>query len=210
MPEFILCILVTFLIYLCHYFFYPMQYSTLLQFYSIILSLPSVPLSVNPLSHLFRVFLRRCVFLNPVRQRVLSVLFVSLVNPPTEVCIPDLPINVVPLLRTSSTIICSLPDNTHIRINRSQVEVLHNFAMTDYSSQGKTRPFNPVDLNNCRSHQLYYTALSRSATAQGTLMLPSLNSTRSSPINSLKIQGGCSGYLQQEFRELETLDDITT
>ncbi|KAK0421550.1 hypothetical protein EV421DRAFT_1689000, partial [Armillaria borealis] len=25
-----------------------------------------------------------------------------------------------------------------------------------------------------------------------------------------KIQGGCSGYLRQEFRELELLDDITT
>ncbi|KAK0235583.1 hypothetical protein EDD85DRAFT_791055 [Armillaria nabsnona] len=73
----------------------------------------------------------------------------------------------------------SLPDDTHIRISRSQVEVLHNFAMTDYSSQG-------------------------------TLILPSLNGTRSLPIDAGKIQGGCSGYLRQEFRELETLNDITT
>ncbi|PBK62522.1 hypothetical protein ARMSODRAFT_895513 [Armillaria solidipes] len=143
-------------------------------------------------------------------QRMLSVLFVTLVNPPTKVKIPGLPVNVVPLLRTSITINCSLPDDTSIRISRSQVEILHNFAMTDYSSQGKTRPFNPVDLNNCRSHQSYYTALSRTATAAGTLILPSLNSARASPIDAQKIQGGCSGYLRQEFRELETLDDITT
>ncbi|PBL04252.1 hypothetical protein ARMGADRAFT_1070728 [Armillaria gallica] len=35
-------------------------------------------------------------------------------------------------------------------------------------------------------------------------------SNRSSPIDSKKIQGGCSGFLRQEFRELELLDDITT
>ncbi|KAK0442206.1 hypothetical protein EV421DRAFT_1711020, partial [Armillaria borealis] len=141
-------------------------------------------------------------------QRVLSVLFVSLVNLPTKVLIPGLPLNVIPLLRTSCTITCSLPDDMYVRLNRSQVEVLHNFAMMDYSSQGKTRPFNPVDLNNCRSHQSYYTALSRTATAEGTLILPSLKGARSSPVDAPKIQGGCSGYLQQEFRELETLDDI--
>ncbi|SJL13082.1 uncharacterized protein ARMOST_16519 [Armillaria ostoyae] len=143
-------------------------------------------------------------------QRILDVLFVTLINPPTEVRIPGLPLNVVPLLCTSSTITCSLPDDMTIRIARSQVEILHNFAMTDYSSQGKTRPFNPVDLNNCRSHQSYYTALSRTATAEGTLILLSLHSLRSSPVDAHKIQGGCSGYLRQEFRELETLDDITT
>ncbi|PBK79441.1 hypothetical protein ARMGADRAFT_950482, partial [Armillaria gallica] len=65
-------------------------------------------------------------------------------------------------------------------------------------------------LNNCRSHQSYYTALSRTATAAGTLTLPSIGSNQSSPIDSKKIQGGCSGFLQQEFRKLELLDDITT
>lgn len=143
-------------------------------------------------------------------QRMLSVLFVTLVKPPTKVKIPGLPVNVVPLLRTSVTINCSLPDDTSICISRSQVEILHNFTMTDYSSQGKTRPFNLVDLNNCQSHQSYYTALSRTATAAGTLILPSLKGARASPIDAQKIQGGCSGYLQQEFRELETLDNITT
>ncbi|KAK0480901.1 hypothetical protein IW261DRAFT_1309856, partial [Armillaria novae-zelandiae] len=81
--------------------------------------------------------------------------------------------------------------------------------MTDFASQGKTRPFNPIDLNNCRTHQAYYTALSRSATAAGTLILPALGQKNGSPIDPSKIQAGCSGRLHQEFRELEMLDDIT-
>ncbi|KAF8240421.1 hypothetical protein L208DRAFT_1233335, partial [Tricholoma matsutake] len=60
---------------------------------------------------------------------------------------------------------------------------------------------NVVDLSQCRSHQGYYTALSRSATAAGTLILSSFHPT--------KITGGASGALRQEFRELELLDNIT-
>ncbi|KAF8219038.1 hypothetical protein L208DRAFT_1213233, partial [Tricholoma matsutake] len=89
-----------------------------------------------------------------------------------------------------------------INISRSQVEVLPNFAMTDYTSQGKTRPFNVVDLSSARSHQSYYTALSRSASAAGTVILQGFD--------TYKITGGASGVLQQEFRELEMLDDMTT
>ncbi|KAF8223174.1 hypothetical protein L208DRAFT_1318338 [Tricholoma matsutake] len=74
--------------------------------------------------------------------------------------------------------------------------------MMDYASQGKTRPYNVVDLSQCCSHQGYYTALSRSATTAGTLILSSLHPT--------KITRGASGALRQEFRELELLDNITT
>jgi hypothetical protein len=73
--------------------------------------------------------------------------------------------------------------------------------MTDFASQGKTRPYNVSDLNNLRSHQSYYTALSRSATAEGTLILQGFDPRQ--------IVGGCSGALRQEFRELELLDDVT-
>jgi len=73
--------------------------------------------------------------------------------------------------------------------------------MTDFASQGKTRPFNPVDLNNCRSHQAYYTALSRSASAAGTIILQGFDAR--------KITGKASGALRQEFRDLELLDEIT-
>ncbi|KAF8643545.1 hypothetical protein AX14_009534 [Amanita brunnescens Koide BX004] len=73
--------------------------------------------------------------------------------------------------------------------------------MTDFASQGKTRPYNPVDLNNCRSHQAYYTALSRSASADGTVILQGFEPK--------KITGKASGALRQEFRDLELLDEIT-
>ncbi|EDQ98165.1 uncharacterized protein LACBIDRAFT_309582 [Laccaria bicolor S238N-H82] len=76
-----------------------------------------------------------------------------------------------------------------------------NFAMTDYASQGKTHPFNVVDLNSCCNHLSYYTALSRSATCEGTVIVQGFDPS--------KITCGASGYLRQEFRELELLDDIT-
>ena len=134
-------------------------------------------------------------------QLMIDTLFLELKNPPTSIQIDDLEENVVPMICSSNTITCSLPDDTKINICRTQVEVLPNFAMTDFASQGKTRPFNPVDLNNCRSHQAFYTALSRSASAAGTIILQGFDSK--------KITGKASGALRQEFRDLELLDEIT-
>ena len=133
-------------------------------------------------------------------QCMLDTLFVKLVNPPQTMQLDNLPENVVPLTRTSTNTQC-LPNDATVNISRSQVEVLPNFAMTDYTSQGKTRIFNVVDLSNARSHQSYYTALSRSALAAGTVILQGFD--------TYKITGGASGVLRQEFRELEILDDIT-
>ena len=134
-------------------------------------------------------------------QVMLETLFVKLQNPPTEIQIEGLPKNTVPLTYSTNNITCSLPDDSKIQIARTQVEVLPNFAMTDYASQGKTRPHNPVDVNNCRSHQAYYTALSRSATAAGTVILQGFDHR--------KITGKASGALRQEFRDLELLDEIS-
>jgi hypothetical protein len=94
-----------------------------------------------------------------------------------------------------------LPDDTHINISQNQVEVLPNFAMTDYASQGKTWLQNVVDLGHSETHQAYYTALSRGSTAAGTLIF--------SGFHPHKIQGEGSGALRQEFHELEMLDTIT-
>jgi hypothetical protein len=132
---------------------------------------------------------------------MLDTLFVTLLNPPQIVKIDGLPPKVVPLMRTSTQTTCMLPDDTSINTNRNQVEVLPNFAMTDYLSQGKTRPHNVVDLNNSRSHQFYYTALSHSASAAGTLIVQGFDAK--------KITGGASGALHQEFWELELLNEIT-
>ena len=117
---------------------------------------------------------------------VLDILFIELANPPSPVKLGGLPLNVVPLVRTSVVTNCKLPDDTSITISRSQ---------------SKTHLVNVVHLCQCRTHQAYYTALSRSATAEGTLILTSFHPS--------KIIRGASGALRQEFQELELLDNIT-
>ena len=84
---------------------------------------------------------------------------------------------------------------------RQQVNVLPNFAMTDYASQGKTWPYNVVNLSHCKNFQSIYTCLSRSSSTAGTIILQGFNSS--------KITRGLSGHLRQEFRELNLLNDIT-
>ncbi|KAF9540239.1 hypothetical protein CPC08DRAFT_650979 [Agrocybe pediades] len=140
-------------------------------------------------------------YVGPHGQPCLDTLYVKLSNPPRDINIPGLETNVVPIPKSGTVVTCKLPDDSTIRINRTQICVLPNFAMTDYASQGKTRPFNVVDLGHCRSHQSYYTCLSRSGSAGGTLILQGFD-TR-------KIMSGISGHLRQEFRELEMLNDIT-
>ncbi|KIM72209.1 hypothetical protein PILCRDRAFT_82085 [Piloderma croceum F 1598] len=137
----------------------------------------------------------------PEGQTVLDTLFVRLENPPKTVKLEGLPENVVPITRHTTATICFLPNDEEISLSREQVLVLPNFGMTDYASQGRTRQKNPVDLNSCRTHQSYYTCLSRSATAEGTIIVQGFDPR--------VITGGASGYLRQEFRELELLDEIT-
>src|SRR6267154_144103 len=134
-------------------------------------------------------------------QLVLDTLFIKLDKPAKTVKIDGLPENVIPITRGSKNIECTFSSDLKEYIHRSQVWVLLNFSMTDYTSQGKTRPKNPVYLSNCRSHQSYYTSLSRSATASGTVIVQSFSPRL--------ITCGASGYLRQEFRELEILDEIT-
>ncbi|KAI0770841.1 hypothetical protein BC629DRAFT_1292002, partial [Irpex lacteus] len=101
----------------------------------------------------------------------LNTLFVRLSNPATDVYLPDLPTNVVPI--TPGTVYFNVPidKKTSLRICRSQVQVLPNFAMTDFACQGRTRPYNVVDLRDCRSHMSMYTMLSRGSSLSGTLIL---------------------------------------
>jgi len=137
----------------------------------------------------------------PHGKQVLDTLFIELDKPPRLIQIPGLPDNVVPIVKDKRTIQCIFPSDDKVSIERQQVWVLPNFAMTDYASQGKTRPHNVVHLNSCTSHQSYYTCLSRSASAEGTIIVQGFEPR--------VITSGCSGYLRQEFREQELLDDIT-
>ena len=134
-------------------------------------------------------------------QVVLDTLFVKLDHPAKNINIEGLPENVVPLMKIKKSVKCTFPNGVSIPVCRSQVHVLPNFAMTVYSSQGKTRPNNVVILNSCRDHLSYYTALSRSSTAEGTVIIQGFNPS--------KITCGASGYLRQEFRELELMDEIS-
>ncbi|EIW58457.1 uncharacterized protein TRAVEDRAFT_124747 [Trametes versicolor FP-101664 SS1] len=133
---------------------------------------------------------------------VLEVLFVKLLNPPKEVHVEGLPPNVVPIPRTKARVKCVLPYSTkHVHIDREQVMVLPNFAMSDFASQGLTRSFNPVHLEFCRTCQALYTCLSRSASLEGTVIL--------GEFDERKMVGGLSPPLRREFVDFEILDDIT-
>ena len=134
-------------------------------------------------------------------KQVLDTLFVKLSAPTRSIKLDGLPENVVPLSRTVLPVECKLDNGVKVRIKRDQVCILPNFAMTDYASQGRTRPDNPLDLSSCGSHMSYYTCLSRGSTSAGTVIL--------SDVDASKITGGPSGELKEEFRALEVLDDIT-
>ena len=137
----------------------------------------------------------------PDGKEVLETLFVQLVDPAHNIQLPGLPENVVPLPSSKHTIYCQLPSDKSIQIIRQQVDILPNFAMTVHASQGRTRKYNVCDISNCRNHQGCYTALSRSSSADGTIILQGFSPQ--------KIQGGITGSLRQEFRELEILNEIT-
>lgn len=133
-------------------------------------------------------------------KRTLSTLFIKLVRPPKNIVIGNLPENVVPIPSVTESISCQFLSGEQKTVKRSQVYVTLNFAMTDYNSQGRTRTMNPVHLAHCKSQQGIYTSLSRGASAEGTILL--------SEFDRNKIQMGISGFLRQEFRYLEVLDEI--
>jgi hypothetical protein len=136
--------------------------------------------------------------IGPSGQRTLDTLFVRLTNPPRDIQIPDLPLKIVPLARTSNHVTCLLREDSLLSITREQVMVLPNFAMTDYASQGKV---GMRMLSTSTIPKTTYVALSRGYTADGTCIIQDFNPR--------KITSGISKHLRQEFRELELLDEIT-
>ncbi|EAU89805.2 hypothetical protein CC1G_09387 [Coprinopsis cinerea okayama7 len=122
---------------------------------------------------------------------ILETLFVELIDPPSKVQIPRLTVNVVPIPKSSNRVECLMPNDSVVRVERTQVNILPNFSMTDYASQGKTRTYNVIDLTHCKNHQSYYTCVSRSASAAGTAILQGFDTE--------KITKGINGYLRQEF-----------
>ncbi|TFK23760.1 hypothetical protein FA15DRAFT_546778, partial [Coprinopsis marcescibilis] len=64
-----------------------------------------------------------------------------------------------------------------------------------------TRAVNVIDLKRSKNHQAIYTGLSHGSSAVNTLVVRSFDAR--------KIQGGVSGWMRQEFHELNYLDTIT-
>ena len=134
-------------------------------------------------------------------KQTLDVVFVKLIDPPKPIHLDGLPENVVPISKQSVTVRCLLPNDHYVNVIRQQVLLLLNFALTDYGSQGKMRKTNACYLVDSSNSQSVYTSLSRSSSAKDTIILQGFN--------PYVIQGGLSGYLRQEFRELELLDQIS-
>ncbi|KAJ3481995.1 hypothetical protein NLI96_g7290 [Meripilus lineatus] len=135
-------------------------------------------------------------------KRSIDTLFVELVNPPRNIQVGNLPPNVVPVAATTKAVTFYIGEkNAPFKVSRKQVHVLLNFAMTVHASQGRTRPYNVVDLSECPNHQSIYTCLSRSSSLEGTVVLQDFDTS--------KFTSGTSGDLRQEFKELEILDWLT-
>ena len=148
------------------------------------------------------------VFENPTENventEVLDTVFVKLINPVTPVNIGSLPSNVVPIIRRSLRINCEHVDGTKRTVNRQQIPINLNFAMTCHASQGKTRKINVVSLREMTKHTHVYTALSRGTSAENTVVLD-LPGRLSMLSNGLGDKDG----MKEEFMELELLDEIT-
>ncbi|KAF8573130.1 hypothetical protein K439DRAFT_1650058 [Ramaria rubella] len=114
----------------------------------------------------------------------------NLTVPLADVLFVEAPTNVVPLTRSLTTIEFQLPNCSTNSISREQNDVLPNFAMTDYASQGRTRPNNVINLTGCNSHYSYYTCFSCSCTVQGTVVIKGFNPE--------VVQGGSPGWMRQE------------
>ncbi|KAJ3551910.1 hypothetical protein NM688_g4438 [Phlebia brevispora] len=138
---------------------------------------------------------------NTYGDKYLNTLFVRLVKPTHRIHLKGLPENVIPVVASTIRIDCRMPHGKSVPVVRRQVEVLPDFSMTDFNSQGHTRPWNPVDLSQCYTQQSIYTALSRGTSLEGTLIL--------SDFDDRRIRRGLSKDLLREFRELEILNDCT-
>jgi hypothetical protein len=101
----------------------------------------------------------------------------------------------------SETIDARLANDRFVHISRWQVPVLPNFAMTDYSSQGKTREFNVIDLANAYKFQAAYTCLSRGTSLEGTIIMRNFS-------DSL-LTATLDSDMKHEFCKLNYLDRIT-
>jgi hypothetical protein len=143
-------------------------------------------------------------------KQALTLLFARLRKPPKDINLPGLPVNVVPIAPQTKEVTCTLWSDTSLIVDRTQIPVLPNFAMTDFASQGRSRQMNVVDGISCKTQFSYYTALSRSTSFAGTIILGGIDQTKICPERKRgRKEPSTAGELRAEFRELEILNDIT-
>ena len=94
-----------------------------------------------------------------------------------------------------------MPNDKEIWISRSQIPILPNFSMTDYASQGRTRPLMWWIYKIVKTKGEFILLF---LAAQVLLEQRFFNSSTPD-----KIKGRLPGYLRSEFRELELLDEMT-
>ena len=85
-------------------------------------------------------------YVGPHGKLVLDTLSVHLKIPPHMVKIDELLENILPIAKMSQTIECTMKSDLTRKVEHEQCCVLPNFSMTDNASQGRTQPYNPVDL----------------------------------------------------------------
>ena len=130
----------------------------------------------------------KCRPLDDTGKMQLETVFVELIAPPTPIQLKGLPLNVIPIYKMQTKVKCMMLNGKVLSISRDQVPLVPNFAMTDYSSQGRTRINNVIDLNNCKNRQFIYTCLSRGSTYEETAIIQGFDDS--------KIRGGILDWLR--------------
>ena len=130
----------------------------------------------------------KCRPLDDTGKMQLETVLVELIAPPTSIQLEGLLLNVVPIYKMQTKVKCMMPNGKMLSISRDQVPLVSDFAMTDYSSQGRTRINNVIDLNNCKNHQSIYTCLFRGSTYEKIAIIQGFDDS--------KIRDGISGWLR--------------
>ena len=73
----------------------------------------------------------------PYGKEILDTLFIKIADPPKLIQIDGLPLNIILIVKMTSSVKYRLIDDQMHLVDHQKVPVLPKFAMTDYASQGK-------------------------------------------------------------------------
>ena len=105
----------------------------------------------------------------------LNVLYIKLTGKGHDMKYHEhLPLGVVPLTPITRNFTIKIKKKL-VTVRRTQVAAILNFAITDYGSQGKSRPWNIFSVADCTDHFHFYVMASRSTQLQQTAILGKLN-----------------------------------